>query len=240
VQESAEGKIVWRWVRLATMAQSSPDLGVFDRGALAVEDGRITFAGEEAALPHAATQGARIVDCGGRCITPGLIDCHTHLVYGGDRAREFQMRLAGATYEEIAAAGGILSTVRATRAASEDELIRQSLHRLDALIAEGVTTIEIKSGCALDSEGERRMLRAARRLGRERSVRMRSTYLGAHALPPEFAGRRDDYVTLVAGPMIPALAREGLADAVDGFCEGIVRRKKSRASSPPRRRRACR
>jgi imidazolonepropionase len=221
--EMGERRIVWRGARLATMAPSRPGIGVIERGAVAAEGGRILYAGEEAELPHAAREGARIVDCEGRWITPGLIDCHTHLVYAGDRAQEFEMRLAGATYEEVAkAGGGILSTVRATRAASEAELVRQSLPRLDALIGEGVTTIEIKSGYALDEEGERAMLRAAARLGRERPVRVRTTYLGAHALPPEFADRRADYLALVADRMIPALAREGLADAVDGFCEAIA------------------
>jgi imidazolonepropionase len=222
-QETGGRKIVWRGARLATMAAARPGIGVVERGAIAAEGGRIVYAGEEAELPQAARQGAEIVDCDGRWITPGLVDCHTHLVYAGDRAREFEMRLEGATYEEIAkAGGGILSTVRATRAASENELVRQSLPRLDALIAEGVTTIEIKSGYALDAEGERRMLQAARRLGRERPIHVRTTYLGAHALPPEYAGRRADYLALVADSMIPALAREGLADAVDGFCEGIA------------------
>ena len=161
------------------------------------------------------------MDCEGRWITPGLIDCHTHLVYAGDRAAEFEMRLAGASYEDVArSGGGILSTVRATRAASEDELVRQSLPRLDALLAEGVTTVEIKSGYALDLQGELRMLSAARRLGRERAVRVRTTYLGAHAFPPEY--RRDEYLEFVVGVMIPQIGRDKLADAVDGFCEGIA------------------
>ena len=224
--EAANGDghaIVWRNARLATMSPSRPGLGVVERGAIAARNGRLTFVGEEDALPGAAGDGARVVDCEGRWITPGLIDCHTHLVYAGDRAAEFEMRLEGATYEEIAkAGGGILSTVRQTRAASEGELVLQSLPRLDALIAEGVTTVEIKSGYALDVEGERRMLQAARRLGGERRIGVRTTYLGAHALPPEYAGRRSDYVSLVCDVMIPALAREGLADAVDGFCEGIA------------------
>jgi imidazolonepropionase len=215
--------VVWRNARLATMAPSRPGLGVIERGALAARDGRLTYVGDEAALPEAATHGADVVDCGGRWITPGLVDCHTHLVYAGDRAAEFEMRLAGATYEEVSrAGGGILSTVRATRAASEDELVRQSLPRLDALIGEGVTTVEIKSGYALDADGERRMLQAARRLGRERPVTVRTTYLGAHALPPEYADRRAEYLGLVADRMIPSLAADGLADAVDAFCEGIA------------------
>ena len=157
----------------------------------------------------------------GRWITPGLIDCHTHLVYAGDRAHEFELRLAGASYEEIArAGGGIVSTVKATRAASEDELVAQSLPRLDALLAEGVTTIEIKSGYGLDRDSETKQLRAARRLGRERDVDVVTTFLGAHALPPE-ASDKDTFIDGVIA-MIPALAQEKLADAVDAFCEGIA------------------
>jgi imidazolonepropionase len=224
VEETAEGEgraVVWRNARLATMAPTRPGLGVVEHGAVAARHGRLTYAGEDAELPEAARAGARIVDCEGRWITPGLIDCHTHLIYAGDRAAEFEMRLAGATYEEVArSGGGILSTVRATRAASEDELVRQSLPRLDALMAEGVTTVEIKSGYALDLQGELRMLQAARRLGQERAVRVRATYLGAHALPPEYVGRRHEYVAFVADVAIPRIA--SLADAVDGFCEGIA------------------
>ena len=212
--------VIWRNARLATMAPSRPGLGIVLRGAVATCDGRIVHAGEERDLP--ARTDAEEIDCEGRWITPGLVDCHTHLVHAGDRAREFEMRLEGASYEDVArAGGGIASTMRATRAASEDDLVRSALPRLDALLAEGVTTVEIKSGYALDREGERRMLRAARRLGEIRSVAVRTTYLGAHALPPEFADRRADYVSFLADDMIPALAREGLADAVDGFCEGI-------------------
>lgn len=155
-------------------------------------------------------------------LTPGLVDCHTHLVYAGNRAGEFEQRLEGASYEEIArAGGGILSSVRATRAASEDELIAASLPRLDALLADGVTTVEIKSGYGLTVESELKMLRVARRLGELRPVRVLTTLLGAHALPPEYAGRADDYVSLVCDEMIPTAAAEGLADAVDVFCEGI-------------------
>jgi imidazolonepropionase len=157
----------------------------------------------------------------GRWITPGLIDCHTHLVYAGDRAHEFELRLAGASYEEIArAGGGIVSTVKATRAASEDELVAQSLPRLDALMAEGITTIEIKSGYGLDAETEARMLRAARRLGRERDIDVVTTFLGAHAMPPE-SNDKDRYIDHVCA-MIPALVRDRLVDAVDAFCEGIA------------------
>lgn len=213
---------IWRNARLATFAQGALGLGAVEHGSIVVCDGRIVFAGPESEAP-AAPRDARTIDCEDRWITPGLIDCHTHLVYAGSRAAEFEARLAGATYEEIArAGGGIVSTVRATRAASEDELLRQSLPRLDALIAEGVTTIEIKSGYGLDLATERKMLRVARRLAAERSVEVRATFLGAHALPPEYEQDRAGYVSEVADAMLPALVSEGLVDAVDGFCEGIA------------------
>lgn len=213
---------IWRNARLATLAEGLPGLGVVERGAIVAEGGRIVYAGAEAGMP-AAPGNAEIVDCEGRWITPGLIDCHTHLVYAGNRANEFEMRLAGATYEEVArAGGGIVSSVKGVRAASEDELVAQSLPRLDALIAEGVTTIEIKSGYGLDLASEAKSLRAARRLGTERPVSVRTTFLGAHALPAEANGDKDAYIDLVAHKMLPAIAAEGLADAVDGFCEGIA------------------
>jgi len=216
-----EETTIWRGARLATFAAGAPGLGVVEPGAIVARGGRIVFAGPEREAP--SPQGARVVDCEGRWITPGLIDCHTHLVYAGSRAAEFEARLEGATYEEISrAGGGILSTVRATRAASEDEIVRQSLPRLDALIAEGVTTVEIKSGYGLDGATERKMLRAARRLAGERPVAVRTTFLGAHALPPEYADDRAGYVAEVADAMLPALAAEGLVDAVDGFCEGVA------------------
>ena len=159
----------------------------------------------------------------GALVTPGLIDCHTHLVYGGNRANEFEMRLEGASYEEVArAGGGILSTMNATRAASVDELVKSALPRLDALLAEGVTTLEIKSGYGLNLEAERNMLRAARQLAELRNVNIKTTFLGAHATPPEFNGDADAYIQHVANDMLPALASEGLVDAVDGFCEGIA------------------
>jgi imidazolonepropionase len=214
---------VWLNARLATLAPTQPGLGILESGAIAARQGRIAFVGPQAELPAAWRNGARVVDCEGRWITPALIDCHTHLVYGGDRAHEFELRLAGASYEEIArAGGGILSTVRATRAASEDELVGSALKRLDALIAEGVGTIEVKSGYGLDLDAERKSLRAARRLAEQREVVIRATFLGAHALPPEFANKRDAYVAYVADTMIPTLADEGLIDAVDGFCERIA------------------
>src|SRR4051812_10671849 len=214
---------VWRNARLATMAEQLAGLGVVEHGAVAAREGRIVFAGPESELPAVAREGAEIVDCGGRWITPGLIDCHTHLVHAGNRANEFEMRLAGATYEQVAkAGGGIVSSVRALRAASEDELVRESLPRLDALMAEGVTTIEIKSGYGLDLENESKSLRAARRLGDERAITVRTSFLGAHALPPEAKGDKDAFIAKVANEMLPAIAAEELADAVDGFCEGIA------------------
>ncbi|HUG63527.1 MAG TPA: imidazolonepropionase [Methylomirabilota bacterium] len=210
---------VWRNARLATMAGQG--LGVVENGVVASRTGRIVYAGRAADCPPGDARST--VDCAGRWITPGLIDCHTHLVHAGDRAREFEMRLSGAGYEEIArAGGGIVSTVRATRAADEAELVAAALPRLDALIAEGVTTVEIKSGYGLERETELRQLRAARRLGRDRLIRVRTSLLAAHALPPEYADDRAGYIRLVAGDIIPAAARAGLADAVDGFCEGIA------------------
>lgn len=209
---------IWRDARLATLAPGRPGLGLVERGAVGAVDGRIAFAGPETELP-ALWDAGREVRLDGRCITPGLIDCHTHLVYAGDRAHEFELRLAGASYEEIArAGGGIVSTVKATRAASEEALVAASLPRLDRLIAEGVTTVEIKSGYGLEIDAEARMLRAARRLGEARDVAVVTSFLGAHALPPEAAGK-DAYIDAVCR-MISGL--DGLADAVDAFCEGIA------------------
>ncbi|MER8866288.1 imidazolonepropionase [Mesorhizobium sp. M0751] len=227
--KSRAGEVrLWRNARLATMAESSAGSGIIEHGAIAARNGRIVYAGPEADMPaalrpRALGKDAEATDCEGRWITPGLIDCHTHLVHAGNRANEFEMRLAGASYEEVAkAGGGIVSSVKALRAASEDELVAQSLPRLDALIAEGVTTVEIKSGYGLDLENEKKSLRAARRLGGERPVTVRTTFLGAHALPPEAKGDKDAFVDLVANEILPAVAAEGLADAVDGFCEGIA------------------
>ncbi|OHT20461.1 imidazolonepropionase [Edaphosphingomonas haloaromaticamans] len=211
---------LWRNARLATLAPGLPGLGEVEDGLVACRDGLILYAGPAADAP--AFNAIETIDCEGRWITPGLIDCHTHLVHGGDRAHEFELRLAGASYEEIArAGGGILSTMAATRAASEAELVASALPRLDALIAEGVTTVEIKSGYGLALDHEMKQLRAARALGRERDVTVRTTFLGAHALPPEYAGDADGYISAVANEMLPAVAAEGLADAVDAFCEGI-------------------
>ncbi|HEY3719175.1 MAG TPA: imidazolonepropionase [Roseiarcus sp.] len=214
---------LWTGARLATLAPQRIGVGVIERGAVAVREGRIVFAGAEADLSTTLRNARETIPCDGRWITPGLIDCHTHLVYAGNRAGEFEMRLRGASYEEVArAGGGIVSSVKALRAASEDELVRQSLPRLDALIGEGVTTIEIKSGYGLDLPNERKSLLAAGRMGRERSVSVRRTFLGAHALPPEFAGDKTGFIEAIVRAILPALAREGLIDAVDGFCEGIA------------------
>lgn len=210
---------IWRDARIATLAPHAVGLSEVT-GAVASKDGRIAFVGPEADLPT-GWDAAKTVKLDGRWITPGLIDCHTHIVYGGDRAHEFELRLKGASYEEIArAGGGIVSTVKATRAATEDELVAQSLKRLDALLAEGVTTIEVKSGYGLDLVSETKMLRAARRLGRERDVGVTTTFLGAHAMPPE-ANDKDAFIAKVCA-MIPQINQAGLADAVDAFCEGIA------------------
>lgn len=210
---------VWRNARVATLA--GPGLGSVEDGVVASVDGRIAYVGAAADAP--AFEAGDTVDCGGRWITPGLVDCHTHLVFGGDRAREFEMRLNGASYTQIAeAGGGIVSTVRATREASEDDLVRTAAARADRLIAEGVTTIEIKSGYGLECESERRMLVAARRIGVERPVRVVTTFLGAHAMPVEAEGDKDAYIERVCREMLPSIARDGLADAVDAFCEGIA------------------
>lgn len=215
---------LWRNARLATLASGREGLGIVERGAVAARDGRIVYAGPESELPAEFVEpDGAIVDCEGRLVTPGLIDCHTHLVHAGNRANEFEMRLAGATYEEIArAGGGIVSSVAALRAASKQTLLRETLPRLDALIAEGVTTVEVKSGYGLDPENERKSLRVARQLGAERPVTVQTTFLGAHAVPPAYRDDRDGYIDLVVDKMLPAVAREGLADAVDGFAEGIA------------------
>jgi imidazolonepropionase len=215
---------LWINARLATMRPGFWPYGSVADGAIAVEGERIAFAGVAAEVKAKPEQFAHeVIDAGGRWITPGLVDCHTHLVFGGDRADEFEQRLGGKSYEEIArAGGGIRSTVRATREASEERLIAGALPRLDRLLAEGVTTIEIKSGYGLTVADELKQLRAARALGAMRRVDVRKTLLGAHALPPEYQGRQGDYVRLVCDEMIPRAAQEGLADAVDAFCEKIA------------------
>ncbi len=205
------------------MSTGDSPYGLIDRGAFALDGERIAFVGAMRDLPADADARAIHDGGGGACITPGLIDPHTHLVYAGNRAREFEQRLLGATYESIAAAGGgILSTVRATREADEETLFAGAATRLKRLRSEGVTTVEIKSGYGLDRDTELAMLRAARRLGDKLDITVRTTYLGAHTVPPEFASRTDDYVTFVCDEMLPVVAREGLADAVDAFCERIA------------------
>ena len=207
--------------RLATMAEGGAAYGAVEDGALLVRDGRIVWAGARADLP--AHEAATIDRLGGRWVTPGLVDCHTHLVFGGDRSGEFEQRLGGATYEEIArAGGGIVSSVAATRAASEDALYASALARLAGLKATGVTTVEIKSGYGLDQDSELKMLRVARRIGREAGVRVRTSYLGLHAVPPEWKADRGRYVDLAVDQILPAAHAEGLVDAVDAYCEPIA------------------
>jgi len=214
---------IWVNAHLATMLPDGEKYGAVPDGAIAVEHGRIAWTGKRADLSADPQTLARAVhDLEGGWVTPALIDCHTHLVYGGSRAGEFEMRLEGATYEEIArAGGGILSTVKATRSASEADLLAAALPRARRLLSEGVTVLEVKSGYGLDLETELKMLRVARALGDHLPLRVRTTFLGAHALPPEFADRPDAYIDLVCDVVLPKVAEEGLADAVDAFCEGI-------------------
>lgn len=217
------GISLWRNARLATLDPSRDGLGIIEGGAIAAKDGRIVFVGPESELPSNLIAEAETIDCDGRWITPGLIDCHTHLVFGGNRAMEFEMRLNGASYEEIAkAGGGIVSSVRDTRTRSEDELVAEALPRLDTLLAEGVSTIEIKSGYGLDIDTELKMLRVARRLETLRPVRVLTSYLAAHATPAEYKGRNADYIADVVLPGMERAHHEKLVDAVDGFCEGIA------------------
>lgn len=208
---------------LATMVRGGAPYGAIEDGAIAVEDGKIAWLGRQIDLPGKPEKLSRAqIDCSAQWLTPGLIDCHTHLVFGGNRAREFEMRLEGASYEEIArAGGGIVSTVKATREASADELSTSAGARLAALASEGVTTVEIKSGYGLDLENELKMLEVAQSIGKYENVRVQRTFLGLHALPPEFKDDRAAYVQLVADVMIPAIAAAGAADAVDAFCENI-------------------
>lgn len=220
--EQAGRVTLWQNARLATLNEKAVGLGMVEDGVVAVRGGRIAYAGAKSALPPEFA-GAEVTDCGGRWITPSLVDCHTHLVYGGNRAREFEMRLEGATYEEIArAGGGIVSSVKATNACTVDELVAAALPRLDTLIAEGVSTVEIKSGYGLNIEAELKMLEAARKLATLRPVRIVTSYLAAHATPPEYKVRNGDYITDVVLPGLEAAHAKGLVDAVDGFCEGIA------------------
>ncbi len=213
---------VWLNAQLATFDGGDDGYGTITDGAVAVRDGRIAWVGQRAALP-AVWRAARQHDCKGLWLTPGLIDCHTHVVHAGSRAGEFEQRLNGVSYEAIAkAGGGIVSTVRATRTASDEQLMAQSLHRLKRIVAEGVTRVEIKSGYGLTTADECKMLRVATKLGEAAKVRISRTFLGAHALPPEYTGRIDDYITLVCEEMLPAVVAGNLADAVDAFCERIA------------------
>ena len=213
---------IWRNARILALAKAADGLALIANGAIAIRSGRIVFVGSQADLPS-SFEGCESIDCKGRVISPALIDCHTHLVFGGDRAMEFEMRLAGATYEEVArAGGGIVSSVMATNLLSSDELAEAALPRLDTLLSEGVSTIEIKSGYGLSIDGELNMLRAARLLETIRPVRVVTSYLAAHATPLAYKGRNDDYITEVVLPGLHRAHAEHLVDAVDGFCEGIA------------------
>jgi imidazolonepropionase len=206
--------------RLCTLADAD-GYGLIDDGALAWRDGVLVYAGVADAMPT-ELQSLHRIDAHGAMVTPGLIDCHTHLVFAGERAGEFEQRLHGADYADIArAGGGIMSTVRATRQASEQQLLDASLPRAAALLADGVTTLEIKSGYALERDGEARMLRVARRIGTTLGIDVRTTFLGAHALPPEYSDNSDGYIDAICNEWLPAIAAEGLIDAVDAYCEGI-------------------
>jgi imidazolonepropionase len=214
---------IWRNARLVTLVDGRENMVLIDDGLLACRDGQIVYAGAASDAPR-ALEATSEEDCLGRLITPGLIDCHTHLVYAGDRAHEFEQRLQGVSYETIARqGGGILSTVKETRLANDEQLLAESFPRLVALMDEGVTTVEIKSGYGLSLEHERKQLRVARELAHAdpRGVNISTTFLGAHSLPPEFAGRADDYIAEICDVMLPALVSEGLVDAVDAFCEHI-------------------
>ncbi|MFP5426081.1 MAG: imidazolonepropionase [Gammaproteobacteria bacterium] len=212
-------RTLWQHCQVASMAQGS--YSIIDDAAIVSNAGLIEWIGPRRELPPVDAE--RTVDLAGAWVTPGLIDCHTHAVFGGNRSGEFEQRLQGVSYAEIAAqGGGIASTVRATRAASEDELFASARQRVQALMRDGVTTVEIKSGYGLDLANERKMLRVARRLAEELPLTVRSTCLAAHALPPEYAGRADDYIAHICDELLPALAAEGLVDAVDAFCEHLA------------------
>jgi imidazolonepropionase len=207
--------------RIATLCQGASDYGIITDAALAIADGSIAWVGPQAALPKAEAERARSLR--GRWITPALIDCHTHLVFGGDRSAEYEARMRGSSYEQIAAAGGgILSTVRATRAADAEELYQSALKRVLTLAAEGVATIEIKSGYGLDIDNEMKMLEVARRLGDATGLTIRTTLLAAHTVPPEFVDKPDTYIDLICDELLPEVVERGLADAVDAYCETIA------------------
>ena len=207
--------------KLATL-QNNDEFGIIDDGVIVLDGAHIAWVGGAIELPD-TYRDQETRDLGGRLVTPALIDCHTHVVFGGNRAVEFELRLNGASYQEVAqAGGGIVSTVTATRAASEDELLTDALIRIDAMIAEGVTFIEVKSGYGLDRETELKMLRVARRIAKVRPIEVKTSFLGAHAVPAEYAGRADAYIEDVCIPTLRVAHTEGLIDAVDGFCEGIA------------------
>lgn len=207
---------------LATMIEDASNYGLQEGGALAMQNGNIGWIGQSKDIP-AAYRDCQTLDADGRVVTPALMDCHTHIVHGGDRAREFEMRLEGASYEEVArAGGGIVSTVKATRATPENELLQSALKRVDVLLSEGVSTIEVKSGYGLDLDTELKMLRVARQIQQHRPVKIQTSFLGAHAVPAEYKGRSDAYLDEVCLPALEFAHKEGLVDAVDGFCEGIA------------------
>jgi imidazolonepropionase len=213
---------LWTNVNLATMTEGAEGYASIENGAIAIANGKIAWVGSQTELPSFDVKKVKVIDGKGAWLTPGLVDCHTHIVYGGNRANEFEMRLQGKSYEEIAnAGGGIVSTVKATRAASEDELFKSALKRLTTLHQQGVSTIEIKSGYGLDTANEIKMLKVAKKLGQTLPVTVLKTFLGAHALPVEYKNRADEYIELVCKEMIPKIAASKLADAVDVFCEGI-------------------
>ena len=218
------GSSLWTNANLATMDGYGQPYGIIPNGAIGVTDGKISWIGAMSDLQDFPSDLSKnVIDCGGALITPGLIDCHTHLIFGGNRIGEYEKRLGGLSYEEIAReGGGIRSTVAATRAASEEDLFESATLRLQKLIDEGVTTIEIKSGYGLDVETEMKMLRVARRLGKEHSIRVQTTFLGAHTLPTEYSENSGGYIDLVCKEMLPAISENLLADAVDVFCEGIA------------------
>ena len=219
----ADWSTLWVNANLATMRPGGAPYGAVENGAIGIRDGRIDWIGPMAELPgKPETLADDVIDASGRWITPGLIDCHTHMVFGGSRAGEFEKRLQGVSYEEIArAGGGIVSTMSATREASEADLVAAATPRLSNLIREGVTTVEIKSGYGLETATEMKQLAAARTLGGKLPVHVETTFLGAHALPPEYSGKQGDYIDLVIEEMLPAVADSGTADAVDAFCENI-------------------
>ena len=220
--ESPQFDRLWNNATVATMTTGGVPYGLLEHGAIGIRDGRISWVGPAAELPPSCCDAATTLDCGQQLVTPGLIDCHTHLVYAGNRAREFEMRLNGATYEELSrAGGGINSTVSSTRGASVEALVDLARPRVERLMQDGVTTVEIKSGYGLTTADELKMLHAARLLD-NLPVTVKTSFLGAHALPPEYANDKDGYIDLVCHEMLPAVIDSGLADAVDGFCEGIA------------------